>query len=93
MARPEKFAGTNKIYRAPPDRDDVVDLHVFANGNVIVSAWRPSESEMEEIIESGVIFLASFSGATLFPALVGSESIVRSCVVDYGAIWKSDGRD
>lgn len=91
MARGVKFAGANKVYAAPPGRDDVSDLHVFANGNCIVSAWELSDSEIEEIVRTRRVFLSSFSGDTLFPVFVGAESAVRSVVVDYGPVWTREG--
>lgn len=88
MAHGINFAGSNKVFAAPPGRDDVQDLHVFVNGACIVSCWEPTDAEIEEIVRTRKIFLSSFSGNTLFPVFLGSESVVRSVVVDYGAIWK-----
>jgi hypothetical protein len=91
MATGVPFTGSNKVYAAPEGRDDVSDLHVFANGNCIVSAWELSDAELAEIVRTRRVFLSSFSGATLFPVFVGSESVVRSVVVDYGPVWAREG--
>ncbi|MDZ7893862.1 MAG: hypothetical protein U5M50_02200 [Sphingobium sp.] len=87
MAQGVDFKGSNKVYRAPEGRDDVHDLHVFVNGRCIVSAWELSDEEIGEIVRSRRVFLSSFSGDVLFPVFVGSESVVRSVVVDYGKVW------
>lgn len=88
MAHGVDFPGSNKVFLPPPGRDDVLPLHTFINGACIVSAWEPTDEELAEIIRTRRIFLSSFSGDVLFPVFVGSESIVRSVVVDYGKVWK-----
>ena len=87
MAYPVNFKGTNFTYRAPQGRDDISDLHVFKNRICNVSCWELTPEELEEINRTGKVFLSSMSGDALFPAFVGSEKVVRSVVVDYGAIW------
>ena len=87
MAHPVQFDGCNKLYRAPEGRDDVGDLAVFSNGNCIVSGWELTDAEIEEIVRTRRVFLSSMSGSTLFPQFVGSESVVRSVVCDYGKVW------
>jgi hypothetical protein len=88
MAFPVDFPGSNKVFLAPEGRDDVGSLPVFVNGACIVSAWELTEEELQEVIRTRRVFVSSFSGMTLFPLFIGAESVVRSVVVDYGAIWK-----
>ncbi len=92
MADAVDFKGSNFTFSAPPDRDDVCDLHTFRQhgGPCNVSAWKLRPEELEEINRTGVVYLSVMSGRTLYPAFLGSESVVRSVVVDYGAIWKTD---
>ena len=87
MGQAVRFAGVNKVYRAPADREDVTDLEVFANGACIVSAWELTDAELAEIVRTRRVFVSSFSGGVLYPVFVGSESVTRSVVVDYGAVW------
>lgn len=87
MAAAVDFLGSNKVFHAPAGREDVSDLHTFFNGACIVSAWQPTDAEIEEIVRTRRIFLSSFSGMVLYPVFLGSESVVRSVVVDYGKVW------
>lgn len=88
MGKPIEFAGVNRVYGPPKGREEQVgNLPVFMNGTCIVSAWKLTPAELEEVIRTGTVFLSSMSGEVLFPMFVGSESVVRSVVVDHGAIW------
>ena len=87
MAYPVEFEGCNRVYHAPPDRNDIGNLAVFANGVCIVSAWEFTDDEIEEIVRTKRIFLSTMSGEIFFPQFVGSESVVRSVICDYGKIW------
>jgi len=98
MAHAVNFPGSNFTFTAPPDRDDIGDLHTFRqhDGPCNVSCWQLTPKELEEINRSGgKVFLSVMSGRVFFPAFVGSESVVRSVVVDYGRPWarrESEGR-
>jgi hypothetical protein len=86
MAEPFEFSGCNQIFRG--DGDTVQDLHVFANRNrrVVVSAWRLSDRELDEIIRTGVVMVA-IVGRFVPPFLVGSNQEVRRFAADYGDVW------
>ncbi len=88
MGRGVDFGGSNTVYKAPEGREDVADLHAFANGKCIVSCWELDDAEIEEIVRTRRVFLSSFSGRVLYPSFVGSERAVMSVVADYGPIWK-----
>lgn len=89
MAEAVDFAGSNFTFKAPADREDIGDLHTFRqpNGPCNVSCWKLSAEELEEINRTGCVYLSILSGRIFFPAFVGSESTVRSVVVDYGQPW------
>jgi len=87
MAYPIVFDGCNKVYKAPPGRDDVGDLAVYSNGSCIVSCWQLTPEELEEVNRTGCVFMSSMSGDVLFPQFVGSRSVVRSVIVDYGGTF------
>lgn len=88
MAEAVDFPGSNKVFGPPPGSENCGSLHTFVNGHAIVSAWRPTPEELEEINRTGMIFTSSLSGLTLFPLYVGSESEVRRVVADCGPVWQ-----
>jgi hypothetical protein len=87
MGHPVGFDGANKIYGPPPGRDDVGNLPTFFNGTCVVQAWEFTPEEIDEIVRTGRVFISSMSRGVMFPTFVGSESTVRSVVVDYGTVW------
>lgn len=89
MADAVNFPGSNFTFKAPPDRDDVRDLHSFRqhDGPCNVSCWELRPDELDEVNRSGKVFLSVMSGLSFFPAFLGSESVVRGVVVDYGKVW------
>lgn len=89
MAHAIDFPGSNFTFTAPPGRDDVSDLHTFRqpNGPSNVSCWQLTPEELAEVNRTGCIWLSVMSGRAFFPTFVGSESVCRSVVVDYGPVW------
>jgi hypothetical protein len=89
MAEPIDFPGSNFTYLAPEGRADIGDLHTFRQhgGPANVSCWRLTPEELEEVNQTGCVWLSVMSYRTFFPAFVGSERTCRSVVVDYGSIW------
>ncbi|ALC13799.1 hypothetical protein [Sphingopyxis sp. 113P3] len=89
MADAIKFPGSNFTFTAPPERDDVRDLHTFRQpgGPCNVSCWQLRPEELDEVNRTGRVFLSVMSGLQFYPAFVGAESVVRSVVVDYGKVW------
>ncbi len=92
MAHGIDFKGSNTRYGPPRgvSEEQCRTLNVFKNGACIVSCWEFTKEELEEINRTGKVWLSMWSGDTLFPALVGSESVVREVVVDYGPVWKKE---
>lgn len=84
MAIPEPFPGSNCTYEG--DGDSVADLDVFRNQTGLVSCWRLSPEEIEEINRTGVLFLM-VSGHRLPPVFVGSHTEVRAMAAD-GGLWR-----
>ena len=85
MAQPVAFPGHNVVYTS--ENENTGDLPVFRNGSCLVSCWQLDEDELMEVIRTGRIFFASFSGDVLWPAYVGSESTTRGVVIDTGPVW------
>lgn len=92
MGQGVKFDGANRAY-GPPEgvsEEQCRTLHVFTNGACLVSAWEFTDEEIEEIVRTRRAFLSVWSGSTLFPVFVGSETVTRGVVADFGAVWKQD---
>ena len=89
MADAINFPGSNFTFTAPPERDDVRDLHTFRqpDGPCNVSCWKLRPEDLDEVNRTGCVFLSVMSGLQFYPAFVGAESVVRGVVVDYGKVW------
>ena len=88
MAHPIDFPGSNFKFVAPPNREDISDLHTFRNEVCNVTCWQLTPAELEEIIRTGCVWVNQMIGmGQMQPLFVGSESVTRSVVVDYGKIW------
>lgn len=86
MAEAVDFIGSNLTLRAPAGEEDRVStLKAFTNGNVVVSCWQLTPEEIETVIRTGRVFVAQFSGRTIFPTFIGDDRSVRALVADYGA--------
>lgn len=85
MAQAVDFQGTNT--KLLGGREDIADMDCFRNGTCVVSCWEVSEKELEEIVRTRRVWVSVFSGLTSPPICVGSQSVIRSVVVDYGEIW------
>lgn len=92
MAEAVDFPGANTTFLGG-DRGDVSDLRCFANGKAIVSAWKLTPEEIEEVRRTGTVFVSSLSGKVLFPIFIGSETSVRRVVADYGDVWQRPDPD
>lgn len=57
------------------------------NGTNVVSAWELTDAEVDEIVRTRKVFLSYWAYPSMYPVFVGSESVVRSVVVDFGKIW------
>lgn len=92
MGNGVEFPGANRRY-APPEgvsEEQCKTLHVFTNGKCLVSCWEFTDEEIAEIVRTRRAFVSVWSGGTLFPIFVGSESVTRGVVADFGAVWKSE---
>ncbi len=85
MAYGVDFTGSNVTLAAPPGRDDVSALHVFRNRGMVVSCWELEPAELEEVAQTGRIFL-SIMGQTMAPSFIGTESIMREFTADFGIL-------
>lgn len=90
MAQAVRFSGTNMVLKPPVGSENVADLHTFTNGNCSVSCWELSPEELAEINRTGRVFVSILSGHTQPPVFVGSQTIMRGFLVDYGGTWRAE---
>lgn len=85
MAAPVDFTGTNLVLNPPDGEEDRVSaMRAFTNGHVVVSCWELTPEEIEFVVRTGRIFVAQWSGKTIFPTFVGDARSTRALVADYG---------
>lgn len=72
MAEMRHFPEANMTLRAPPGRDDVRDLPSFRHEGGPISCWQLSEKEMEEVRQTGIVWL-HVQGPTHPPVYIGGE--------------------
>lgn len=75
MAEPIRFKGSNAVIGAG-DNPGVLDLPAFFNGSRLVSCWRLTPEELEEVQRTGCVFL-SVLYHSMPPVLVGSGTVVN----------------
>ncbi len=73
MADPVGFQGANFIYRG--DGKEIRDLECFNQGGQVISCWRLSKEELEQINETGVVWL-SIHSQPIPPVYVSGEALV-----------------
>lgn len=84
MAEAVSITGANIVLRAPAGEEDRVrDLECFANRGGLISRWRLSPAELEEIQRTGCVYL-EVMGHGMPPVFIGSESEMRAFSLDYG---------
>lgn len=90
MGIPVDFVGSNLELHPPAGRDDIRPMRTFTNGNVSVSCWELTESEVMEILRTGKVFVSCFSGRTQPPIFVGGRQEVRDLIAEYGGAFGPD---
>jgi hypothetical protein len=72
MARPRQFLEANTILGPPADSHpgDVALLPVRTNDATLVSCWELTLAEIEEIVETGVVWLRVWGRNTQPPVMV-----------------------
>lgn len=84
MAQPVTFSGTNVTMLAPEGADDVQDVRAFRNDRFCITCWALSESEIQEVLRTGQIWLSVMGNGGMPPCFVGGEDETRSVVADGG---------
>ena len=78
MATPINFAGANVRMLAPEGADDVMDVMAYRNKRFCTTAWALTESELAEVLRTGVVWLSVMGGGGMPPCFVGGEEETRS---------------
>ncbi|ESY89038.1 hypothetical protein X739_00645 [Mesorhizobium sp. LNHC220B00] len=88
MAYGVDFPQSNQFLGPPSGVENVSGLRTFTNGHCSVSCWQLSDEEVDEIVSTRRVFISVLSGKTQPPVFVGSETVMRGFLVDYGGTWK-----
>ncbi|MCB1516095.1 MAG: hypothetical protein KDJ19_00545 [Hyphomicrobiaceae bacterium] len=77
MAKAVGFEGASSIFRAPPGmaQDECYDLQAFSDGQQVISCWRLTAEELQEVQRTGVVWL-SITGRTLSPVFVSGTALI-----------------
>ena len=78
MAVAVGFEGANTVFQAPKGKEETVhDLECFqpADKSQIVSCWRLSKEEIEQVNQTGVVWLR-IMGNGMPPVYVSGEALV-----------------
>jgi hypothetical protein len=94
MAEAQDFEGATHRFGPPPGLDELIgNLHVFSNGHVVVSSWKPTAEELANFNAGGSIFVSVMSGSDhtgkphVFATFVGDEPTCKLVVSDTGKVW------
>lgn len=90
MAEPTIIMGANLVLTPPPGMEGAVqDLHAYRNDDMVISAWKLSEEELKDVVQSGGMIYLAVLGETIAPAYVASEYAMRAFSRDSGEIpWQ-----
>src|SRR5690348_16569151 len=64
---PQRFTEANAVRTAPPDMENCSDLHLYADTEQCISAWRPTPEELVRINLGEPIWLWVVMGGNMPP--------------------------
>lgn len=78
MANPVGFEGANVVFQAPRGvpQEECGDLPVFRDSDQIISCWRLTADEIEEVKRTGVVWLSVIGSGTP-PVKVSGDALVQ----------------
>lgn len=77
MAEGVGFEGANHLLKAPKEQESsVYDLPIFRDQVGIISCWRLSDEELEEVKRTGVVWLQVL-GPTHYPLIISGRALVE----------------
>lgn len=89
MAEGIYFEGANTKLGPPAGapKGSVRDLFVFRNGVTVVSCWKLSQEDLNQIALTGEIWSSQMSGETIHPMFIGNREDVRRLTLDSGSTY------
>jgi len=74
---PQRFSESNTVMRRPPDmtEEECADVHAYADGKIVITAWAPTPEELVKINLGEPVFLC-VHGQTMPPV---SLSVGKWC--------------
>jgi hypothetical protein len=71
---PQYFVEANTVMRRPPNmtEEQCIDIHAMANGQQVVTCWKPTETERVKIALGEPVWLVLW-GSGMQPALVTAD--------------------
>lgn len=69
---PQRFAASNIVMRAPANMPECEDIHAFADGEHVITAWRPTPEELVKLNLGEPVYLWIW-GRTMPPVSVTME--------------------
>lgn len=89
MAEGIDIVGGNLTMKAPAGEEDrVQDLLVFAGRGSLVTAWRLSPEELENVQRTGIVYVSFWGGMP--PTFVGDENSVRDVTAEGGILPRQE---
>lgn len=86
MAEPVDFKGSTHHFGPPPGEEERVGhLHVLMNGSQVVSAWRFTKEQLQELMDGdGTVYVLTWTGASVVPQFCGTKHEVNQLLLDFG---------
>lgn len=71
---PQRFAESNRVMTPPPGwrEEQCFDVHAFADGNQVVTCWRPTPEELMKLNLGEPVWLVIWGG-TMPPVCVTAD--------------------
>lgn len=70
---PQRFAESNIVMKAPDGMDNCADIHAHRSDNQVVTAWRPTPTELVKINLGEPVWLIVW-GAGMPPVCVTADN-------------------
>lgn len=79
MARPVGFRESTRVLGKPGDMTDEEcdQLPIWSDGQQVVSCWKLSPAEIEEVLHTGVVWIGILSGQTQPPCWIAGANPFR----------------
>lgn len=76
MANPVGFEGALTLLRAAPNDENTRDLPIYHDVDQIISCWRLTPEELDEVNRTGVVWLSIANVGKYAPSLVSGTALL-----------------